>query len=107
VWIVEMGSESEYASFEDFIQQIRSADINIKTRGIGFTVSYDSPSQGVAIVGWEGDFIVDGSVIDMEYERFENEYVVTADFNSTETIFEFNGERLTLNFNNNTRLYEP
>ncbi len=107
VWIVELGSENEYTSFEDFINQIRNSDIDIKTRGMGFTVSYNSPSQGLATVGWEGDFVVDGAVIDMDYERFENEYVVTADFNSTETIFEFNGERLTLNFENNTRLYEP
>ena len=43
-------------------------------------------------------------MIDMDYERFENDYVVTADFNSTETIFEFDGERLTLNFENNTQV---
>ncbi|MHA1453093.1 MAG: hypothetical protein ACTSRD_09550 [Promethearchaeota archaeon] len=107
VWIVEMGSEDEYASFEDFITQIRNADVKIRTRGMGYTVSYNSPSQGLATVGWEGDFVVDGSIIDLDYERFENEYVISADFNSTETIFEFEGERLTLNFSNNTRLYEP
>jgi hypothetical protein len=106
VWIVEMGSEDEYSSFEDFIQQIRSADLNIKTRGMGFTVTYDSPSQGIATVGWEGDFIVNGTIVDLDYERFENKYVTTADFNSLETIIEFGGERLTLNFDNNTRLYE-
>ncbi|MBN2154664.1 MAG: hypothetical protein JW776_01290 [Candidatus Lokiarchaeota archaeon] len=107
VWIVEMGSESEYASFADFIQQILSAQIDIKSARIGFTVSYDSPSQGLASVGWEGDFIVNGTVMDLEYERFENKYVSTAGFNSLETIIEFNGEKLTLNFANNTRLYEP
>ena len=107
VWIVEMGSETEYSSFVEFIQRIRSADINIKIQGMGYTITYNSPSQGITSVGWEGDFVINGTIIDLTYNRFENPYVVTADFNSLETIIEFGGERLTLNFGNNTRLYEP
>jgi hypothetical protein len=107
VWIIEMGSELEYASFEDFINQVKASDVDIQRENLGFSVDYNSPSQGIASVNWGGNFVVNGTNIDLSYERFENKYVVTADFNSTETIIEFNGERLTLNFENNTRLYEP
>jgi hypothetical protein len=106
VWIVEMGSITEYGSFDEFVNQITSADVDIHSEEMGYGVTYKSPSQGKTTVGWTAPLIVNGSIIDLgPYERFENKYS-NAQFNSFETIIEFNTERLTLNFENNTRLYE-
>lgn len=105
VWIVELGSEDEYNSFEDFTDKILDADIKIEPLSLGYQVSYDSPSQGKSTVGWDGAFRVDGKQIDLgDYPRFENKYC-HQDFGNKTTIIEHNGKYLELNFYNCSRFY--
>lgn len=104
-WIVEMGSESEYTSFEAFIDEIKGADIDIQAQKLGYSVSYDSPSQDLVEFGWEGDLSVGGSAVNLSTEyRWDNAYSQTA-YGSPETVIEFGAETLTLDFELVTRTY--
>lgn len=106
VYIVELASEDDYASFDDFIKEILKTDLKIKPETLGYNVSYKSPSQGRVKVRWDGEFEVDGEEIDLgDYDRFDNKYC-HQEFGTAKTVIEFEGERLELNFYNNTRLYQ-
>jgi hypothetical protein len=105
VWIVELGSEEEYDSFEDFTSSILAANLDIKPKKIGYDVEFVSPSRGKATVGWSGAFKVDGKTIDLnQYPRFDNKYCYQ-EFGTKRTLIEFGNESLDLNFNDVTRNY--
>jgi len=106
VWVVELGSKEEHGSFDDFVSQILDAKITIEPRNLGYDVTYDSPSQGKSTVGWGGAFKVDGEKIDLgDYDRFENAYC-HQEFGTQKTFIEFEAQRLELNFENASRIYQ-
>lgn len=104
-WIVELGSEEEYESFDDFISEILDSRIVIKAQDLGYNVEYHSPSQGKATVGWYGAFKVDGRVVNLgDYPRFDNKYCLQ-EFGTNTTLIEFEKQSLELDFNSVTRNY--
>lgn len=106
VWIVELGSIEDYNSFEDFQDQVLDAELKIIPESIGYDIEYDSPLRGEATVSWEDPFYVDGEQIDLgDYPRFDNEYCYQ-EFGSEKTVIEFENQRLELNFNNASRIYD-
>ncbi len=105
VWIVEMGSEAEDGSYEEFMNSILSADLNVEPNTMGYDVYFNSPSQGAMSVAWEGSFMVDGEDIAIEnYKRYENKYC-SQEFGTQVTRIEFNGSVLELDFENAVRTY--
>ncbi|MGV9173578.1 MAG: hypothetical protein ACOC44_04010 [Promethearchaeia archaeon] len=105
VWIVELGSEAEYESFDTFVSDILNSDLDIKPEKIGYDVKYISPSQGKATVDWNGNFQVDGEKVQIEnYPRFANKFC-SQKFGTKETSIEYGNQSLKLDFNDVSRNY--
>jgi hypothetical protein len=93
VWVVELGSSDEWASFADFVAAVSAAEI-----GVGDTLSYASPSQGLVQVGWEGPMIVDGAEVDLgPYDRWDNAYA-QVERGAWSTRIDLGEQRLVLDF---------
>lgn len=79
-WLVEMGREGQYGSFEKFIEQITAASLNIN----GLKVCYESPSVGKVEASWSGVMKVAGEPVSTrDYPRYENP-ACQADFATNE-----------------------
>jgi hypothetical protein len=105
LWIVELGSATEYGTFNQFISDILQSDIVIQPLFLGYSVFYDSPSQGHVTVSWEGDMMVGSETVDLgPYPRFDNDYCYQ-DFGNEITTIQFENQSLELNFNNASRRY--
>ena len=121
VWIVECGSQSEWASFEAFREAFLSppnpnapAEPRITVVGPlpdaggdpfpdGFDVTYTSPSQGVVSFAWTGPLVVDGEEIPISgYKRFDNAYA-QVEFDDTRYEVSDGEFSLLLDFETNTR----
>jgi hypothetical protein len=100
VWIVELGDATANGEFSQFVSDIENAKVTI-----GSDVEYDSPSQGLVVVGREGPMTVAGQTVDLgPYDRWDNKYATQA-YGTNDTIINFNGERLDLNFQTPSRRY--
>jgi len=105
VWIIELGSIDEYSSFNQFISEVKQSQIKISPTVLGYNVQYNSPSQGLVRVSWDNPMYVNDKEIDLgPYPRFSNEYCYQ-DFGTKTTIIEFENQKLELNFNNYSRIY--
>jgi hypothetical protein len=70
-WICEVGSKSEWGSFQSFVDGILGSVVTFD-RGRTF---YESPTQGMVEFGWEGPLMVRGNAITLHgYPRFDNPY---------------------------------
>ena len=100
-WITELSSVEQDGSFEDFIDRILSNNYSF----IDDKVTYTSNSKTFE-VAYNSYFKINSVDIDVEYERFESDYVKNGITNrkADEIIFEFNGKSLTLNFNEKKRV---
>ncbi len=106
-YICEMGSADEYNTFENFKTSIKQADIDITKEKLGYNVCYNSPSQGIVTVAWNGPMQVGDETVDLgPYPRFENSYC-NQEFGTKITTIEFDKSRLELDFNTWTRDYTP
>jgi hypothetical protein len=104
-YIVEMGSRSENGSFEAFTSALTNAEIDATIKCKGFEVNYQSPSQGLVSVGWDGPMTVNGNPVDIgPYKRFDNKYC-SQEFGNQKTVIDFAGQSLELDFDNATRSY--
>jgi len=107
-WIVELGSKNDpqFDSYEDFINDILNAKIVINEESMGYNILYDSPSQGKIKVGWDGPMLINSQEIKFDdYDRFENQYC-NQTFGTMETIIEYNGQKLILDFINANKTIE-
>ncbi|MFX1572753.1 MAG: hypothetical protein ACFFB0_08390 [Promethearchaeota archaeon] len=105
VWIIELGSVDEYKSFNQFISEISQSQVKIIPQVLGYNVQYNSPSQGLVSVSWYSPMYVNNIEIDLgPYPRFSNDYCYQ-DFGTKTAIIEFGNQKLVLNFNNYTRMY--
>ncbi len=101
VWIVELGCADDNGSFEQFMADIENASVTVGEDG----VEYNSPSQGLATVAWDGPFVIEGINVDIgPYARWDNAYSQT-EFGSERTIIEFGGQTLDLDFAGVRRRY--
>ena len=104
-WIVELGSIDEYASFDQFVTTIQQAQLTVVPQAMGYSVCYDSPSQGLVTVAWDGPMNVNGTNIDLgPYPRFDNDYCYQ-EFGTKSLVIQFETETLELDFENVTRTY--
>ncbi len=81
VWIVEVAQEADWGSFEEFVDAIADAEVEVTPLGTdgviskGFDVVYESPQQGRVSFGWAGPLTVDGAEVALrDYPRMENRW---------------------------------
>ena len=71
VWICELGSRTEYASFDKFVAAVAGSSVGHGEGG----VRYRSPSLGEISFGWSEPLRVAGAEIPLHnYPRFDNPY---------------------------------
>jgi len=98
VWIVELGSADEYASFGAFVTAITAAAVEVAD-----AVTYESPSVGFVEVGWDGPMTVAGEVVDLgPYDRWQNAYA-TVEMGAKLTHVDRGDLRLELDFEGGRR----
>ncbi len=95
-WICETSDESK-ESFEEFINRIA---LN-KRSFYNETLSYSSNGKSYSLKN-KGGFYVDNCIVNLEYDRYDSEYV-TAKRESKTVLFELEGSSLYLDFNNAVR----
>jgi hypothetical protein len=101
-WICEMGSKEQWKNFERFVKEISSSEIRFD----GHSLVYQSPTEGKVQFGWEKPLLINDKVIDLKYERFDNPYCQNR-FLSKKIVIKQKNRSLTLDFDNNTRVFQP
>ena len=104
-YIVELGSVDDYGSFANFTSSLLAARVNVKHLSVGYSIEYQSPTQGLVTVAWDGPMRVKGAPVDLgSYARFDNDFCYQ-DFNTLTTTIQYGTMTLDLNFENATRTY--
>ncbi|HOU01999.1 MAG TPA: hypothetical protein PLL94_01795 [Bacteroidales bacterium] len=99
IWIVEMGSKTDWKDFSRFVTAISKAKVNCE----GLNVIYNSPSLGEMKYGWSKDFQVKGEIIPLDdYLRFDNPFSRT-EFASDKVEINYKNEKVILDFKNAIR----
>ncbi len=99
VWVVELGSSDEWASFDEFVAAISAATIGVDDD----VTSYESPSQGLVQVGWDGPMTVGGDEVDIgPYDRWDNAYA-QVEHGAGVTRIDLDDLRLVLDFETGER----
>lgn len=102
VWVCEMGEERTHGSFENFVKELSSAELN----GDIYYFTYNSPSQGVIETGWDEELKVNGkNVVINDYPRYNNPYC-KAKFNEKKLTFSIGSKKLILDFITPQRIEE-
>jgi hypothetical protein len=100
VWVCEMGSARESGSFDEFMEEVSGAGVEVKDTRVGF----HSPSRGLVEFGWTGPFKVGGEEIPLRRDmRYDNPYVQAPRFTDRLEI-NCRGESLILDFANQRRI---
>ena len=72
VWIVQVGDSSTFASFDEFREQLSTAEVSATIDA----VQYDSPTEGIMTFGWTAPFTVESAEIDLHpAPRMDNPFV--------------------------------
>lgn len=75
VWICELGNNSVYGSFDQFVDRISKAAVSGNTEA----VRYQSPESGNVACGWDTPLSIDGKTVSIkDYPRFDSPYCQTA-----------------------------
>lgn len=75
VWICETGAKREWGSFSNFIEKVSVVAVDCDN----LDVSYDSPSLGKIIFGWNSDFKIKDRIMPLKTEfRYDNRYSRTS-----------------------------
>jgi len=94
IWICEMGTRRQWASFDQFSDAIAASRVGIR----GTEVDYESPSVGRVSFGWSKGFSVCGETMKLNgYRRFENPYC-QCDFGSVQYAIGDGEKTLRLDF---------
>jgi len=74
-WICQCGSETEYGSFDAFVEAISSSRIDFEKN----RVLYDAPQVGRLVFPWKGPLTWNERPVDLKsYPRFDNPYCTAA-----------------------------
>lgn len=76
VWIAEVGTEPQWpGGFAAFRAAVAAAPVTVTPAGNAFQVAYDSPTQGLLELGWEGPLRVQGADVAIDdYPRMDNPF---------------------------------
>lgn len=92
-WIYEL-SDATNESFEQFKERIKASNISYNGKD---KLEYTNGSNSFEL-NYKGHFKVNNEIQDMEYKRFDCEYI-TADREAEEFIFSYKGYELVINYN--------
>jgi hypothetical protein len=98
-WICELGSASDDGTFEGFVERIDASTLAYDRR----TLIYENGRQ--YRLRYQGEFSVDGDVIDLEYPRFDTPYVKSPRGARVIDV-EFGGHHLHLDFDRVERSFD-
>ena len=101
-WITELGSVADNGSFESFIADMLDNEYSFD----GTTVTYTTGDKSFD-VKYDEYFKLNGEVVDTDYARYENDYVVNGITERKAEVIElsFNGKTLLLNYKEGIREY--
>ncbi len=99
-WICELGSKKDYNSLEDFKTYIEKNIVTFDENKVNLT--YKNSNQNLEVT-YKGNFLVDGTVINTDYPRFDSPYSSTEREPEVMKI-EFNNKSLLLDFYNGKRV---
>lgn len=103
VWIVEVGTEDDHATLEDFLAAVAASAPVVERTDAGFTVAWESPSAGAVTFGSTEAFTVAGEEVTLaEFPRHESPWGTTDRLDQTFTL-EPGDSRLALDFTSQTR----
>jgi len=90
VWILEMGEQQRWGSFDQFARAVAAASLDVENLGWGeddsdagahghvhrgFEVAYDSPGERLIELDWDGPLRVGGRIVAIDdYPRFDNRF---------------------------------
>ncbi len=101
IWILELGDAGAYGDFAGFRAAITSASLQVDAESLA--VSYESPSQGIIEMGWEGPVLNNGVSVQLEgYGRYENPWSQSG-FPGSAIGFSHGDSYLNLDFDRVTR----
>ncbi len=95
-WITEAGSRTEDGSFEDFVKRVLENEVDFIPEKL--ELNYVSRGRKFKLV-FNGNFELDGKVMDTNYKRYDSPYVKAEKKDKTITI-QHNGKSLFLDFEN-------
>lgn len=99
-WITQMGTKSEYSSFENFVNIIKSNEVLFDEKKMKLTYEANGTKSALE---FDKEFLVDGEVMDLEYDRYDSPYIIAK--RKADTLkFEYNSKSLELDFYNMTRV---
>lgn len=94
IWLLQLGSRSEYGSFHGFVEAVTAAELSLN----GEDLTYVSPSQGKLELSWENTCTLDGKpIMSQPYPLIENRYANAA-YGSGLTYLNLAGQEKILNF---------
>lgn len=102
-WITEAGSLTEDGSFETFRDRVLTNKISYNPHRKH--LEYRS-GNNVYSLEFGGDFLVNGALADLDYDRYESPYCQSPR-KPDSLLFLFNGKSLLLDFQNMKRAFEP
>jgi hypothetical protein len=101
IWLCELGDAEEYGDFASFRAAIQSAALVADADKL--TISYDSPSQGMIEIGWQGAVLNKGVEVQLDgYGRYDNPWSQSA-FPGDEISFTYGDSYLKLDFDSASR----
>ena len=99
-WITEVSSIKEDDSFQAFISRILANDISYSN----MNVKYNSNNKSYDVL-YNEYFKLNNQEVDMEYDRYESDYVADSIKRKADVIsYVFNGYSLELDYKNNKRV---
>lgn len=103
VWIVEVGTDDDFATLEDFLAAVSASEPVVERTDEGFTVAWESPSSGAIGFGSTAPFTVGGDEVSLaEFPRHESPWGTIDHLDPTFTL-EPGASRLALDFEAGTR----
>lgn len=100
-WIFEAGSKFEDRSFESFCNRVRNNPVTFDSVNLELTYQ----SRGITHkLQFGGDFMLNGDVVNVEYDRYDSPYSSTPRKPDSIT-YQFNGQFLHLDFDDGTRVF--
>ena len=101
-WITELGCTADNGSFESFISSMLANEYTFSD----MTVTYQTADKRFE-VKYDEYFKLNGNVVDTDYARYENDYVVDGVVDRKAEVIElsFNGKTLRLNYKEGKREY--
>jgi hypothetical protein len=101
-WITEAGSENKDGSFDKFCKRIKANKYSFNEEKLVLTYQSNNTKYELE---FDGDFVLNGEVINTEYSRYDSPYAKAEKKDKTIT-YNFNGKSLYLDFENMVREFE-